>query len=179
MSVILLAGAKIITPPSQAPRFEEQLLSGNTFRANQGYEFDICHVSRSTIRFCAPSQADRDLWVSLFSNASSTNSSSSGKPPPAPDASTVITSIKLAGLSLQCDPPSTSLARHAATKAPPATEQDEDTQSTSQPQPARKSSFTVSAVSMMLLERTLQKKISDQNEARNREQRARIKLVRP
>ena len=186
--MILLAGSSIVCPPSNAARFEEQLSSGNTFRANPGFEFDVRHVSRPTIRFCASSGEERMSWTNLFSKASNTDSSSvTSRPAKQSHQNSIITNIKLSGLSLL--PASgvtiggslTSVGDNTARAAAAHKSQSNGTELEnfsvkSEPPPAaRQNSFTVSAASMLLLEKSLKKKVNDQEEARRREKSIRSK----
>lgn len=177
LSLIPLAGCSIAVPALQSARFEELLLSGNSFRANQGFEFDIRHVSRPTIRFCATSLAERDYWVGLLNSAANTDSTdptARNRQPPFSSANTVITGIKLVGLSLQSAVSTTSTAA-INTTIPPNQLPQSSAPPKQIPIPARSNSFSVSAASMMLLEKSLQKKVNDQMEARNRERTVRTK----
>eukprot|EP01035_Chromulina_nebulosa_P033531 gene33531-44899_t len=170
LSMILLSGTSIVVPPNSAARFEEQMSSGNTFRANPGFEFDVRHVSRPTIRFCASSGEERLSWTSLFSKASNTDSSS-GNSRPAKEShqNTIVTNIKLSGLSLLPAkgvtiggslPAVSDTARAAAAQKFQGNGIDPETASILSEPPAavRQNSFTVSAASMLLLEKSLKKK---------------------
>ena len=187
--MIPLSGSSVVVPPMNAARFEEQMSSGNTFRANPGFEFDLRHVSRPTIRFCASSGEERQSWLSLFTTATKTNSSSEhSRPTKQSHQDAIITNIKLSGLSLlpaagltleRSLPPVDETIKRTAIQKSQANDVGQETASIKD-EPAnavRQNSFTVSAASMLLLEKSLKKKFNDQEEARRREKTIRSKSV--
>lgn len=61
-AVIPLDNCKIFVPDNLEKTFDVQ----RNFRANDGYEFDIRHTSRPTIRLYALSELERSEWVGIM-----------------------------------------------------------------------------------------------------------------
>ncbi|RYY70587.1 hypothetical protein EON63_22440, partial [archaeon] len=59
ISLIPLLGAKIVVPDIGDKTFDEQ----RHFKANEGYEFDIRHTTRPTVRLYCLSHEEREDWV--------------------------------------------------------------------------------------------------------------------
>lgn len=59
IGIIPLEGCKLIPPENDEKTFDEQ----RSFKANDGYEFDIRHSSRPTVRLYALSALERSEWI--------------------------------------------------------------------------------------------------------------------
>jgi hypothetical protein len=104
IGIIPLGDCKIVLPDGNEKSFDEQI---GAFRANDGFEFDIRHTSRSTARFHATSNDERGDWCKLIKEhiALAQLKLSSSHPstisPQAPSSGNItITSTRLIGLSL-------------------------------------------------------------------------------
>jgi hypothetical protein len=100
IGIIPLEGCKLIVPENEEKSFEE----GRSFKANDGYEFDIRHGSRPTVRLYALSALERSEWVTVCKRrvdipiVDCGNNSDLIKLLP-PKTNITITTTKLSGLS--------------------------------------------------------------------------------
>jgi hypothetical protein len=102
IGIIPLEGCKIISPENDEKTFDEQ----RSFKANDGYEFDIRHNSRPTVRLYALSSLERAEWISVIKSRVSMeigarSSAANDLSKLLPQKSNItITATKLSGVSL-------------------------------------------------------------------------------
>jgi hypothetical protein len=64
IGIIPLEGTKIVCPENDEKTFDEAAAI-RSFKANDGYEFDIRHASRPTVRLYALSSLERSEWITV------------------------------------------------------------------------------------------------------------------
>lgn len=100
IAIIPLAGAKIVLPDGGEKTFDER----RHIRANDGFEFDIRHTSRPTVRLYALSEEERREWTlacqSRCQAVSAFDFTDNITPALPPGGNIVVTGTKLSGLLL-------------------------------------------------------------------------------
>lgn len=99
IAVVPLEDCTVVAPDMGHKTFDEM----RSYKANEGFEFDIRHNSRSTVRLYTVSEQERLDWVSTCRERVETANMKralEGKPTLTGTGNMVITSTKLTGLSL-------------------------------------------------------------------------------
>jgi hypothetical protein len=100
IAVVPLDGCKLVAPDMGQKTFDEM----RTYKANEGFEFDIRHNSRSTVRLYTLSEQERLDWIATcnarIEAAATQKALEGGNAPMSGSGNMVITSAKLTGLSL-------------------------------------------------------------------------------
>lgn len=100
IGVVVVAGSKVVTPDNGGSSFEELTRS---YRANEGYEFDITHPSRPTVRLQALSEQERHQWVvavAARAEKSKASGSTSSRTEYIGNTNIIVTGTRLTGISL-------------------------------------------------------------------------------
>lgn len=100
IGIVPLNDCRCVMPDGGKNSFDEQV---GTFRANEGFEFDIRHTNRPTVRFYALSNEERNDWMKLIKEhvgLASLRTQNVTPPTPAMGSNITITATKLTGLSL-------------------------------------------------------------------------------
>jgi hypothetical protein len=118
IAVVPLDGCTVVSPDQGHKTFDEM----RTYKANEGYEFDIRHNSRSTVRLYTTAEPERADWmITVRAKAESASirkaieGDTAQNIPKNTNSNIIITSTKLTGLSLL--PTTTSTSNSAAVHA--------------------------------------------------------------
>lgn len=119
IALLPLNECKIVTPDNNVKSFEEQ----RVFRANEGFEFDIVHNSRPTVRVYALTESERTEWIRICRNRSSLSDGLQQKKfalQSGANSNVFVTSTRLTGFSMassSMNKPPSSPYRHFDTRS--------------------------------------------------------------